>query len=554
MDGTAFIRGVQNGRQIDPDEPVFDVMLEEYSRVIFESLLSAFWLDRLLFNDHFGTQDRHGGDVDTIHNVRKIGGHPEMVYKKDQNQASYDNRGEYNSASYHSDSRYKEINKQNAQAKKQGILKDTYTGKTFARNAKMNLDHVISAKEIHDDPGRVLAGLKGEDLANSSVNLKPTSETINKSMGKDNIETYLAKQAQKSPARQEEIANLKGKGKLTDQERKKLEKLETLESMDPKRMRKANEQARKQYESKLATAYYTSKQFTIDTTKVAVSRGAQMGIRQALGFVLAEISFCAIGELKSAPPGSDLPDLLKRAADGIKKGVYNVKTKFKDVLAKVAESFGAGALSSLTTTITNIFFTTAKNLVKCIRQIYASVVQAGRVLLFNPDNLRLGDRIKAVSVILSTGASVLLGTAVGELVSDTPIGSAPVLGEIVTAFCSTMVSGLLSCTLLIFLDRSKFINTLIDAMNSIPSEVGNYKEIADAMEALAARIANLDINRFKEECARYDTFAVKIGQCDDEEELNCLLLDTYQALGIKIPWTGDFDSFMGNRNNRLVFE
>lgn len=222
-------------------------------------------------------------------------------------------------------------------------------------------------------------------------------------------------------------------------------------------------------------------------------------------------------------------------------------------MEKLQEGFVAGALSSITTTICNIFFTTAKNLVKCIRQVAASIVQAGKVLLFNPDNLMFGERIKTATVILSTGASVLVGTAVGEVISKTPIGVIPVIGTSVSIFCSSLVSGLLSCTLLVCLDRSKFINSIINALNAIPSEANNYRKIAEAMEQLAAKFANLDIDKFKAETKKYVSISSSISKANTEEELNHILMDAYRNSGISIPWKGDFDSFMSNKSNHLVF-
>ena len=246
--------------------------------------------------------------------------------------------------------------------------------------------------------------------------------------------------------------------------------------------------------------------------------------------------------------------MLEAVANGVKKGVENAKVKYKEILAKFGEGFLSGALASLTTTICNIFFTTAKSLVRCIRQIYASVVEAGKVLLFNPENLMFGDRIKTATVILATGASVLVGTVVGELIQKTPISAISGVGTFVTAFCSSLVSGLISCTLLIFLDRSKFMNRIVSALNRIPSEVNNYKEIADALERLAAKLENLDIAKFRAETEKYRSIATKIGAAESEEELNNLLLSAYKVFDIQIPWEGDFDTFMGNRSNRLVFE
>lgn len=544
---SSFVAELNNGFAPEPEENVFSSIWNEYERVIMQSLITSFGLDFLV-------HDQHGGDVDTIHNVREIGKDPNMKYKNAQNQADYANRREYDTYAYHQDPRYIAINRKVSESKKNGTLQDAYTGKTVAQNADIDLDHAISAKEIHDDPGRVLAGLNGTDLANCEENLKPTDRSINRSMQDKDMEAYLQKWEAERPQRQSRISELKSKGSLSDKERKELAKLEKLEQIAPDKMRAENKKARAAYEAKLAKAYYTSPKFLKDTAVAAGSRGAEMGMRQAMGFVFVEIWMSSKEEIQALPPGKDLKDMLEAVANGVKKGVENAKVKYKEILAKFGEGFLSGALASLTTTICNIFFTTAKNLVRCIRQIYASVVEAGKVLLFNPDNLMFGDRIKTSTVILATGASVLVGTVVGELIQKTPIAAIPGVGTFVTAFCSSLVSGLISCTLLIFLDRSKFMNRIVSALNRIPSEVNNYKEIADALERLAAKLENLDIAKFRADTEKYRSIATKIGAAESEEELNSLLLSAYKVFDIKIPWEGDFDTFMGNRSNHLVFE
>lgn len=544
---SSFVAELDSGFSPDPEENVFSSIWNEYERVIMQSLITSFGLDFLV-------HDQHGGDVDTIHSVREIGKDPKMTYKNAQNQADYSNRGEYNTYEYHQDPRYIAINKKVSESKKNGTLTDAYTGQTVAQNANIDLDHAISAKEIHDDPGRVLAGLNGTDLANCDDNLKPTDRSINRSMQDKDMDNYLQKWEAEQPQRQSRISELKSKGSLSDKESKELAKLEKIEQIDPDKMRAENKKARAAYETKLAKAYYTSPKFLKDTAVVAGSRGAEMGMRQAMGFVFVEIWMASKEEIQALPPGKDLKDMLEAVASGVKKGVENAKVKYKEVLAKFGEGFLSGALASLTTTICNIFFTTAKNLVKCVRQIYASVVEAGKILLFNPDNLMFGDRIKTSTIILATGASVLVGTAVGELIQKTPMAGIPGVGSFVTAFCSSLVSGLISCTLLIFLDRSNFMNKVVSALNRIPSEVNNYKEIADALEKLAAKIENLDIAKFRAETEKYRNIATKIGATESEQELNDLLLSASKVFDIKIPWEGDFDTFMGNKTNHLVFE
>ena len=98
-----FMAELNNGMVPDPKENVFASIWNEYERVIIKSLITSFGLDFLV-------KDQHGGDVDTIHNVRQIGKDSEMSYKNKNNQNDYENRGEYNSVAYHQDSRYISIN------------------------------------------------------------------------------------------------------------------------------------------------------------------------------------------------------------------------------------------------------------------------------------------------------------------------------------------------------------------------------------------------------------------------------------------------------------
>ena len=540
MDGTAFVGELKNSGGMSPDDNVFNTIMGEYERVVLQSLVTSFGLDFLV-------HDQHGGDVDTILNVRKIGEDPEMKYKNVHNEADYDNRGDYDTAAYHSDPRFTVIKRDARKDFDQnGTLQDDAyvpgntviprNNKTIPRGRQGQLDHVLPAEKIHNDRGRVLAELDGIELANSPGNLRFTNAALNLNKSNMTVEEYI-KWCEDHPDK----VNWNGN------------KGEPLPEDVKKQLRKEYGRAKKEYDSKLARAYYTSPKFAKDTAIAAGKRGGQMAIRQALGFVFVEVWTCTRDEIKALPSGGNLEDMLRTVGNGIKKGFESAKNKYKELISKIEEGFTAGVLASLTTTLCNIFFTTAKNLVKCIRQIYASVVQAGKVLLFNPDNLMLGDRIKTTAVILATGASVLVGTAVGDLVSKTPIGAAPGIGNVVTVFCSSLVSGLLSCTLLVFLDRSKLINSIVNKLNSIPSEANNYREIADAMEELAAKLSKLDIGLFREETAKYSNVAFEIENCEDEDELNSLLLGTYKVLGIRIPWEGDFDSFMGNRNNKLVF-
>ncbi|MDI2091326.1 hypothetical protein [Commensalibacter oyaizuii] len=151
--------------------------------------------------------DKTGGDVDTIHNVRKD------IYVTKENQSRYKNIGEYDSDKYHQYSNYIETGKKHKkQQKSEDGLQDAYTNKILSQKDKRNLDHVISAKEIHDDPGRVLADLNGVELANQKQNLQSTIETVNKSKQEKSVDDFL----QSLPA------NIANKKKIIESKERKL--------------------------------------------------------------------------------------------------------------------------------------------------------------------------------------------------------------------------------------------------------------------------------------------------------------------------------------------
>lgn len=547
---------VRSGVSFDPSptEPVMESIFQQYERVLLESLISSFGLDFLI-------QDRHGGDVDTVYNVRQIGQDEKMAYKNEKNAQDYKNRGAYDSAEYHRHANYIAKNKEISEQRKAGILIDAYTGNLIAPNGKSDLDHVISAKEIHDDRGRCLAGLTGADLANSPENLQPTDRSVNRSMKEKSIDEYTEWLKVNEPQRIAEIQKLKSKptSELTDKERAKLNKLEKLSAIDPERMKAADSTARKANEAKIFKAYYTSTGFAKDMTYAAGRVGVQMGARQVLGFIFAEMWFSVKKEFEATQGHFDLGEFFKALGRGIKSGFESAKEKYAELLSKFMGGALAGALSSLTTTLCNIFFTTAKNVVRIIRQSYASFVEAGKVLFINPDNYTFGERMKAVVKILATGASVVAGVMISDLIGKTPIATVPVLGEVVQTFCGAFVSGILSCTFLYFLDRSELMNKVfkaLDGLHTIETEINYYRQQAIYFEQYAARLMDIDLEQFQKEVALYGNIVYDLEGAQTDQELNFALKRALNSLNVVIPWKGydSFDNFMSDKKACLVFE
>ena len=399
-----FVVNASSDFFFNPDEDIIASLFKQYEQVIVESLVTSFGLDLLI-------NDVHGGNVDTIHNVRQIGKDEQMTYKNKTNQNNYENRGDYKPSEYHKGTNYQTMKsdaKKNYQESGKTV-KDAYTGdelyflgKRKGADPSFNaeLDHVMSAKSIHEDRGRVLSGLDGKNLANSHENLQFTNKSLNASMQDKDIPEYIEKHPE-------------------------------LFSEVKEKMMNSDKKAKSIYERKLAKEYYRSPEFAKDVTFIAGSVGAKMGIRQALGFVFAEIWFAVKEEFNGVGEQFDFSELLSSIGNGIKRGFENAKEKYKELFAKFREGAIVGVLSNLTTTLCNIFFKTAKNVVKIIRQSYVSIVQAAKVLFLNPENLPFGERMRAIVKILAIGASVVVGSLVMESLGKIQIGTIPVVGEII---------------------------------------------------------------------------------------------------------------------------
>ncbi len=194
---------------------------------------------------------------------------------------------------------------------------------------------------------------------------------------------------------------------------------------------------------------------------------------------------------------------------------------------------------------------------KIIRQTYASLVQAIKILFINPDNLHFGERMRAVVKILATGASVILGSLISEVIGKTSIAGIPIIGEIIQNFCGVLTTGILSCSLLYLLDRNESINKLVSFLNNLTpftQEIDYFKRQAIYFEVYAAELMKIDIDKFKKEINIYSEFYKKLEEIDNEYELNSILKNIIDNIGCKLPWDGDFKSFMSNKSAVLVFE
>ncbi|GEO81095.1 hypothetical protein ROR02_12260 [Pararhodospirillum oryzae] len=511
----------------------------------------------MLFND------QRGGDVDTIKTVRD----PQAGYKNAKEKERYENRGNYESADYHSHKNYIETNKKYKGDKEKGNLQDAYSGNQIAKNDSFDLDHVVAAKKIHDDKARTLAEMDGPDLANIEENLVATHPSINRSKKADDAEAFISRLQAERESRIEKINELRHQldkpDLLPDEKdylRKTLTTLEQKENVDHEKLIKAENEAQKTIDRKMAEKYYTSKKFFEHAGIAALNQGIRLGIRQALGVVFVEFWI----ELRKAFPKifeaitkkQDFSYFLDGIKNAIKKAWESIKIKFKEIITSFKDGVLAGILSSITSTLINTITVTAKSAGMIIRSTWSSIVEALKILIFNPEKLPLGDKLLAVFKVISTGISIVLGATIQAQVSSAT-SSIPIVGDILPSFLGSLITGILSVTMLYYLDHSDLVKSIVNFANSLKSSMEKkadyYREVAGAYEAYAARIGGIDLEHLRTETTRLRQCADILYQ--DHLDMNLRLDRVLEKLGVAAPCktVPELDAFMQIADAKLSF-
>lgn len=544
---TRFVSGIDSNLIVNDKKETKKSIFKEYERVIIDSLLQTFGLDFIIL-------DQYGGDVDTIHNLEQVGDNSRMSVKNSETRHKYEARGEYDSHKYHSDKQYIARNREFSKQRKSGGIKDAYTKETL--HASHDLDHIISAKLMHDNASVYATSLDPVTLVNSDDNLVPTISSVNRSKGAKSVSQFLSDWESTREMRQTKIKELRNKTILTDKERKQLKKYEELEKLKPEEVKKLYNKSKQSMDNKLNKDYYTSSKFAKDTTKAALKLGGKMAIKQVIGFVLVEVWF-SVKERISFCSGDSLKSFFSEILEGIKEGFTKAKNKYKEIISKIKEGLLSGIIASLMTTLTNTVKTLLESSVKILRHASSAIVQSIKVLFFDKHN-SWQEKIHAVLVLLATSASTIIGSLIGGYLAPT-LSNIPIVGDLLVIFIEIFISGMLSCTLIYFIDKWNIAKKIVDFIQSLDvNPFGEYvesmKQRVAAYEAYVAKLLEVDVDSVVRETKRYAQVVSILQSGNDDAVTNYELKTLFKDLEITLPWKGDFSSFMSDKNSQLVFE
>jgi hypothetical protein len=411
------------------DEKKLDVLLSGCKTAVISSVLGPFGLGALA-----STWDKDGGNVSTVHNAKK------GIFANEADEQRYNeafDRKDYEKGTGNNfKKRRKEAFKEDAD------IIDIYTGKTLPKDTRAQLDHKVSAHEVHQgDDHRRLTMEKSERVrvANKDENLGFTDGSLNQSKGKEKLKDWNETQRKDGQTNAERYGT------------------------DPERV--AHEDKVSRDSLKKETLKAATKKYGHDLLATGAQEAAKMGLQQALGVLLCEF-FVASHEqvvdaykhgFKDSLTQESFFDALKRRLLIVAERIAN---KWQDVWAAFVEGSISGFLSNLVTFIINSLMTTGKRVVQVIREGFFSILKAVKLALFPPEGLTKEEAFDAALKLLATGVITGVGVMAEEAVekavfaffSSTLPVLAPLAGLVAAVFTGAMV-GIASSVVVFGLDQ-----------------------------------------------------------------------------------------------------
>lgn len=418
-----------------------DDLFNELKSTLARDIAGKFGVGKLV-----GALDKKGGNVDTIHNARN------GIYATNKAESAYINRGEYHSTDYHNHSAFR--------AEKTRVSTertfDSYMGRPFRAQDRPELDHTVSAREIHDDPGRVLAGLDGPDLANRKINLNLTQRSINRVKRQKSVSElsqWLDQEADKHTA---QIIELSQKRELTPTEAAKLQNRKDLQEIDVERMHAADKAARADINKTINRRYYGSRRFTNDLLWTSATEAGKLGFQQAFGMMLAEFFVASVEEVQDwYSCGKETKSVIRELWMRLNRVAKRVTQKWQSALSAFGQGFISGFLSGLVTTLINTLATTGKRAARMLREGCFSLLSACNLLFVKPNKLPINERLHEVTKVLVAGGIVVAGVLLEEFI-DTQLRLLPFLlpvAEIATTVIVGSITAIATTSTVALLDN-----------------------------------------------------------------------------------------------------
>lgn len=413
---------------------------------VISQIIGPFGLSTAMF------EDKDGGNVTTLHNFdREDNNYVATESDKKlhaQSQKEYDDtlRSEYEvktkakaqgaGGKTWEQKRQDRINQGTDEYTGHSISSDGLTDTSNGSQVGVDLDHVVSVKEIHANKKAHLA--LGEDNGGSEADVTRIRAAINSD---ENLAlTSMSANRSKGDKDLKEWADKKRKDGSTNTEHYEL---------DEKRVAQKYKEAKKHIDSTVNKALL--KKQTTELLATGGQQAMQMGVRQALGVLLTELVNALFNEFKvlikqGVEAGKTLFEEIRQR---LARVVESVAKKAPDALSQLFQGGISGFMSNLLTFLVNNFLSTAKRFVRVIREGLISLFRAFKMIFFPPKNMSaseaLQEGLKILTATILTAVGILLETTVNTFVASIPVLGA--FASIISPVLIGIMTGLLSAFL-----------------------------------------------------------------------------------------------------------
>lgn len=479
---------------------------------VISQIIGPFGLSTAMF------EDKDGGNVTTLHNFEREDNNY-VATESDkklhaQSQKEYDDtlRSEYEvktkakaqgaGGKTWEQKRQDRINQGTDEYTGHSISSDGLTDTSNGSQVGVDLDHVVSVKEIHANKKAHLA--LGEDNGGSEADVTRIRAAINSD---ENLAlTSMSANRSKGDKDLKEWADKKRKDGSTNTEHYEL---------DEKRVAQKYKEAKKHIDSTVNKALL--KKQTTELLATGGQQAMQMGVRQALGVLLTELVNALFNEFKvlikqGVEAGKTLFEEIRQR---LARVVESVAKKAPDALSQLFQGGISGFMSNLLTFLVNNFLSTAKRFVRVIREGLISLFRAFKMIFFPPKNMSaseaLQEGLKILTATILTAVGILLETTVNTFVASIPVLGA--FASIISPVLIGIMTGLLSAFLAYQIDAlfDRYRHSYNEKfMDELMADAKRRNQFANELTSLSeSSMANIE--NYAKSISIYQNIGVTLG-------------------------------------------
>lgn len=276
-----------------------------------------------------------------------------------------------------------------------------------------------------------------------------------------------------------------------------------------------------------------------------VPAGARPKAKQAVGILVLDV-WTAIGqELEQC---SDL-QVVAHLRAGLEAGWL----RFKERALTLRDLAATDALKWLLTNCFTQLKDAVGNLGSIIRELGTLLMQGYKVLLYNPEGLLVGDRLREVARYWGLAAATLGANLATSLAGANPACRA-LLSVMPANDLEHLIRDILEKALMLRLYADPKIQQIVRALNQLPCverDLQHYRAQAEKLDRAWAQLQGIDFEGYARDCGRcaYAVKGLDTNASTDRFDQAC------RQLGIQRPWDNfkGFSRFMSDSNNTLCY-